>query len=324
MRRERPDLPPPVVAALRRADRLEWWTIFWLLLIVAAMSLALGGSQAFRTAWVEDLLSLLPPCLYLLARRWADREPTPGFPYGFHRIGTLTFFLSAAALTTFGGLLLYNGGHTLLTAQHPTVGSIQLFGREAWQGWPMLAALGFSVVPPVILGHKKRQVAERLHDKTLTVDAEMNAADWQTGAAGMAGIVGIGFGLWWADAVMAMLISLGILRDGLTSLQRSGIALLDGAPRRRESNDLDRDAARLIEALHARFADASVQVHETGRFLRATVKPAGAPHLPEHLARELLGAEGWRLIDLTVAVRDELPPPRDALSSPATRSCPGS
>ena len=305
MRPERPDLPPEVMAALRQADRLEWWTLFWLGLIALMMWAVMGGSQAFRTAFFEDILSLLPPAFYLLSRRLENREPSPRFPYGFQRAGTLAFFLAAAALTAVGALLFYEGAHTLVTASHPTVSSWRLFDTEVWQGWPMVAALVVSVIPPVILGRKKRKLAPLLHDKVLTVDAETNAADWKTGVAGVVGIVAIAFGLWWGDAAMALLISLSILKDGIGSLQRAGIVLIDGAPRRRESNDIDPDALALADALRARYGDVNVQVRETGRYLRAEVEPRDAPHPPGGLCSAFLGDKGWRLVDVSVAVRDE-------------------
>jgi len=48
-----------------------------------------------------------------------------------------------------------------------------------------------------MLARMKTRPAEVLFDKVLVTDAAMNAADWQTGAAGILGIVGNAFGLWW-------------------------------------------------------------------------------------------------------------------------------
>ena len=41
----------------------------------------------------------------------------------------------------------------------------------------------------------------------LYADAKMNKADWLTATAAMVGVVGIGVGLWWVDAVAAIAIS---------------------------------------------------------------------------------------------------------------------
>ncbi len=49
-----------------------------------------------------------------------------------------------------GAFLLYEAASTLLTAEHPTIGSVNLLGGEVWLGWFMMAALLYSVIPPVI------------------------------------------------------------------------------------------------------------------------------------------------------------------------------
>ncbi len=309
MTRMDPNRPESVDDALRRAERLEWQTLFWLVVIIAVMGLVAGGSQAFRTAWMEDMLSLLAPSFFLITR-WAERRPhSRGFPYGFHRAGSLAFFLAAAALTAIGGVLLYEGCLTLIRAEHPTVGSWTILGREVWLGWLMIAALVFSVIPPVILGHRKKKIAKVLHDKVLWTDAETNAADWQTGLAGIAGIVGIAFGLWWADAAMAVLISLSVLKDGLTGMVISTIVLLDGAPRKLASMDIDPEAERIVAELESRYENARIQVRETGRYFRANIEPEEEPHITDELADEIMGNDSWRLIDVSVGVRSGWPAP---------------
>ena len=60
-----PHPPGQIENDLVRAERLEWQTIFWVMVGVGAMSAAMGGSQAFKTAWIEDVLSLLAPIFFL-------------------------------------------------------------------------------------------------------------------------------------------------------------------------------------------------------------------------------------------------------------------
>ena len=308
MSERHPQPPPDVVAALARADRLEAWSLFWMGAVVAMMSAVAGGSQAFRTAWIEDFLSLLPPAFYLMAR-WLEKRPArPTFPFGFHRAGSLAFFFSAAVLSLVGGLLLVEGAWALIAAEHPTVDSISMFGEEIWMGWLMVVALGLSVIPPVLLGRRKRDVAMVLHDKALFTDAEMSAADWQTGLAGITGIVGIAFGLWWADALMAIVISTSILRDGINGLMISVSSLLDGAPRKLDSREIDGEAERIVHTLRGRYRDVHVQIRETGRYFRASIEPAAEHHLPGRIAGDLMPSDSWRLLDLSVALRDSLPP----------------
>ena len=41
----------------------------------------------------------------------------------------------------------------------------------------------------------------------------MNKADWQTATGAIAGILGIGLGLWWADSLVAALIAMIVHKD---------------------------------------------------------------------------------------------------------------
>lgn len=52
------ELPPELRETLRKARRLEWLTIAYLVSAVGLLALVLGSSQAMKTAWFEDLLSL--------------------------------------------------------------------------------------------------------------------------------------------------------------------------------------------------------------------------------------------------------------------------
>ena len=135
----------------------------------------------------------------------------------------------------------------------------------------MIAGLLYSVVPPVILGRLKQPIARRLQDEVLDTDAMMQKADWMTGLAGMAGIVGVGFGFWWADAGAAALISVSILKDGITSLRVATAELVDGAPRRLGRIELAEDARALREALTELFPGSDIRLRATGRYIHAEV-----------------------------------------------------
>lgn len=300
----RHDTPDDITRKLRRAERLEWWSIFWLLTIIAVMYFAMGSSQAMKTAWIEDTLSLLPPALFLLARKFEEKPATDKYPFGFHRVGSLAFLLAAGALTAMGVFLLFEAARALIQQEHPTIGNVVIFGWDIWLGWLMIAALIYSVIPPVILGRMKKPLARATMDKILYTDADMNAADWKTGLAGIAGIIGIGFGYWWADAAAAGLISFDILRDGLRNLRIAVAELLDGAPRQLDSADIHPIVGTLSDALRRRFPGHDVQVRETGRFLRANVAvSAGSEPDRDEMRRLVSDGQSWRV----VAVERQLP-----------------
>ena len=288
-------IPQAIADDFRRGKRLEWWTLFWMGSVIAAMWLTMGGSQAMQTALIEDMLSLIPAVTWLVAARFEPRPATRHYPFGFVRVNSLAFLVSAVALTLVGAFTLYEGVRALIAQEHPTVEPVTVFGREIWLGWLMIAALVYSIVPPVILGHKKHPVARRLKDKVLHTDALMQKADWQTGAAGILGIVGIAYGYWWADSAAAVFIAGSILKDGFDNVRISAAELLDGAPRELDSDAIAGDALRLEQRLAERWPGGVIRIRESGRYLFATVEGVTSPgQMPS--AEELMGDDpAWRL-----------------------------
>ena len=302
-------LPPALADDFSRAKRLEWWTLFWMGTVVTAMYFTMGSSQAMKSALIEDVLSLVPAVTWLIAARLEPKDPTAKYPFGLVRVNSLAFLVSAVALTLVGAFLFYEGAKTLIAQEHPTVPPIELFGQDVWLGWLMIAALAYSVVVPMTLGRMKLPIAEKLRDKVLHTDALMQKADWQTGLAGILGIVGIGFGLWWADSVAALFIAVSILKDGFDNIRTAAAELLDGAPRELEGSDISHEARRLETRLAARWPGATIRLRESGRYIFATIEGVAEPgELP--FASELMGDDpAWRLgrIDFSPNGANEVP-----------------
>lgn len=293
------ETPVEIIEDLRRARRLEWWTLFWMSSVIAVMAFAMGSSQAMKTAFVEDLLSLIPAITFLIAAKLEPRPPTDKYAFGFVRVNSLAFLTSAVVLTVLGALLLFDGLSGLLKGEHVTIEPIELFGRPIWLGWIMIAALAYSVIVPVILGRLKLPIAKRLHDKVLHTDADMQKADWQTGLAGIVGVLGVGLGFWWADAAAAALISLSILKDGFKNMRVAAAELLDSVPRALASPHIATDARRLRERLQAHWPDGHVRLRESGRYIFANVGNVADPGELPPLESWMGGDDGWRLAQLS-------------------------
>lgn len=286
---------------MRNAKRLSWWQIGWTGMIVVMMSLVLGQSQTMKTAWIEDMLGFVPPIAFLLAARLERLGRSTRFPFGFARANGIGFFVSAVALMTVGAVLLWNSAMTFASGEHATVGSVRLLGRDIWLGWLMLAAQIIALLPPLVIGRKMLPLAERLNDKLLHTNALMNKANWLTGAAGIAGVTGLGLGFWWADALAAGLISLDIINDGWKSIRASSAELIDGAPRALGGPGVSGDATALKEVLERRFPSGTVLMRETGRLIHAEVHGVAVPDPPPS-PRDLWPCgedSAWRLAQVT-------------------------
>ena len=186
------ELPERQAATLRKAVRYEWITIAFLAGAITLVGLVAGNSQAMKVAWAEDMLSLAPPIAFLIAVRIIRKPPTAKRPYGYHRSVGVGHLVAAIALTTMGTLLIIDSAVGLVTAEHPSIGSVQLFGQVFWLGWLMMGAMVVTGVPPVLLGRVKMKLAEALHDKVLYADAKMNKADWMTALSSFVGVAGSG------------------------------------------------------------------------------------------------------------------------------------
>lgn len=319
-------LPDEQRAAIRTATRLEWATIASLAVTATLMFLVLGNSQAMRAAWIEDLLSVLPPLAFLVASRVARLEPTEEHPYGFHRATAIAHLVAALALLALGGVLVVEAVATLVALEHPTIGGVSLFGGTVWLGWLMIGVLALTIPAPVLLGRAKARCAETLHDKVLYADADMNRADWRTAGAAILGVLGIGVGLWWADAAAALLIAVSVTRDGARNLVG---AVQDLGDRRARSVDDVRPhplGARIDETLRGLdwVADARSRIRDEGHVfhVESFVVPTSGrtPGFAQlRAAREACVALDWKVQDLVVVPVDELP----AEFLPGTRGGPG-
>ena len=307
--RHRPDfdIPRELEPVHARAVRLEWTTLAFMTTIVIVMYLGMGGSQAMKAAWIEDMLSFVPPIAFLVAARFKDRRANDEFPYGYHRAVSIAFLAGSVALAIFGVFILIDSIMGLVRREHVSIGTMVIFGHQIWAGWIMIAALAYSAIPPLILGHMKQKPARELHDKTLMADSDMNRADWLTAGAGIAGILGIGMGWWWADSVAAGIISIDIVHDGIKNLKRVVSDLIDQKP-----TEVDGEVSDVPDRVRAALAalpwihDVDLRMREEGHVFAGEVfvVVTDTDDMPAKLeeARRVAGAVDWRVRDLVFEV----------------------
>jgi cation diffusion facilitator family transporter len=310
------ELPEELEPVRRKAVVLEWVTIAYLISAVIFLALTLGQSQAMKAAWIEDLLSLLPAIAFLVANRLRTGGPSAKFPWGKHRAVTIAYLAASFALLVVGSLVFVDSALKLIALEHPPIGVIELFGEQIWLGWPMLAALVWSAVPAFFLGRAKLKLADQLHDKVLYADAGMNRADWMTAGAAMVGVLGIGIGWWWADAVAAMFISVDIARDGVRNVRAANHDLMDARPRRHDNSDFHPLVAEIEEHLDELdwVEEGAVRLREEGHVFagEVLVVPRDGDVTIERLSRlsDDVLEMSWKLYDVVVVPVEKLEVPR--------------
>ncbi|MGH2773809.1 MAG: cation diffusion facilitator family transporter [Actinomycetota bacterium] len=306
------ELPPEKAKANQRAIRLEWITIGYLLTAIFFIYITLGASQAMKAAWIEDILSLVPPISFLVASRVRRRPPSERHPFGYHRAVSVGYLCASLALAAMGLYILYDSVSKLAAFEHAPIGVVQPWGGPIWLGWFMIPALVYSAVPAVFLGRIKLPLARELHDKVLFADAKMNKADWLTAVAAIVGVIGIGVGLWWLDSLAAILISLDITHDGVKNLRTATADLMDARPTLIDSSALDPLPKRLRTELRSLdwVQEAAVRVREEGHVFFADIQvvPSSTNDLTAKLdaaVRELMDLD-WRLHDILIMPVDKI------------------
>lgn len=218
--------------------------------------------------------------------------------------------MASVGLVTIGAYLFIGSRLHLIRGHRPTISSMEVLGRVVWRGWMFLPILLWSIGPAIWLGRSKLGPARRLHDKVLYADAEMNRADWKTGAAAIVPVLGIALGYWWADAVAAVLISCDILHDGGRSLRACVFDLMDRVPHRVDDTAVEALPARVATELKGLdwVRDARVRLREAGHvFLgEAFVEPVDHRDLIPRLAeaRERLLRLDWRLHEVVIQLEE--------------------
>ena len=312
MRAEAFELPEHLKEKLTKAKKLEWITILYLVTVVVIMYLVMGSSQAMKTAWLEDALSMVPAISFLIASRIYNKKPTRKFQYGFHRVFSIAFLTGSVALFGMGLFLLVDSAITLIKAEHATIGTMVLFGKQIWMGWIMIAALIYSSLPAMYLGYKKLPLAKKLHIKNLYTDANAQKADYMTGFAAMVGILGLGMGWWWADASAALFISFSVLKDGYTNLKDAVEDLMDRKPLHIEDDKPD-ELVEKVENFIKSWSwveDAKARFREEGQVyfgdVQLIVKSGTDVSKSLEIGLEKLHEFHWKIYDVTIMPVNEI------------------
>jgi cation diffusion facilitator family transporter len=308
------ELPEDLKPVFKKAKKLEWITLFYLISVVIVMYAVMGSSQAMKSATLEDALSMIPSICFLISSKIYIKDPNEEFPYGYHRVYGIAFLTGALALFGIGIFLVIDSCITLFTADRPTIGSIYIFGHQVWMGWIMIVVLVYSSVPSIILGLKKLPLSKQLHNKILYTDADTQKADYMTAFAAMAGVVGICAGWWWADAVAAILIGSSVLYDGITRVKTAVLDLMDRTPVKTEDSTeepLVNEVLELIRSWHW-VKDANVRFREHGQVFFGEVYIIPGSEEDTTIERinnaiDDIRAYHWKLHDITITFVEELP-----------------
>ena len=306
------ELPEELHTELQKAKKIEWITLVYLVSVVVLMYLVMGSSQAMKSAWLEDTLSLVPAIVFLISTRINNKSANHKFPYGYHRVFSISFLVGAVALLAMGLFLVFDSSMALIKAEHPTIGNKVFFGHQIWMGWVMIVVLLYSAIPAMILGFKKIPIAKELHNKVLFTDAKAQKSDYLTAFAAIVGILGVGAGIWWADSVAAIVISVAILKDGIEHTKTAVLDLMDRYPEVVTGKKEDPLVGEINEIVLSWdwVKEAGVRFREHGQvyFGEIAVVPKNEINLDDlQKGYDILKKHHWKIHDFSIAPVKELP-----------------
>ena len=300
------ELPEDLQQKLRKAEKLCWLTIGYLLLSVIGMLLLSSNSQLLKTAWVENMLSMLPSISFLVGSHFHDRRPDHHFPYGLHRSFSISFLTASVALLGIGLFIPIDSVMSLVQESRPNLGLVQILGIPIWKGWVLIAILALTAVISHFVGNAKMPLAKALHNKNLYTDSDTQSADKRTAITGIIGVLLIGYGIWWADAAVAIIISITVVKDGAQNTKDAVLDLMDRHPMKVQRHEED----ALVEKVKDKVLgsgwvkEARIRAREEGQvyFAEVFVVPR-SPQVEVKQLEELtdrIRDMHWRLHDISV------------------------
>ncbi|WP_157698196.1 cation diffusion facilitator family transporter [Legionella clemsonensis] len=307
------EFPDDLVPHFNKAKRVEWWSIAYLVSIIILEFLVMGNIQTMKTVWLEDILSLTAPISFLVTSKIFVRPSSARFPYGFHNSVKIAFLLGSAALMVIGLFLLIDGLHVLIKQTHPTIPYITLWGYTIWVGYLIFLIMLYKIVAPFFLGRFKIKLAKILHDKILYVDGHTNRADWVAALGAIFGVIGISIGWWWSDALIAIFISLGIIKDGFTNTKNAAFTLMDETPTEIDGKKEDPIINTTLDYLKQLpwVKEVKLRIREDGRvyFGEALVVPKTEESLLINIDKAIkeIHQLSWRIQDFLICPVAKLP-----------------
>jgi divalent metal cation (Fe/Co/Zn/Cd) transporter len=196
-------VPPEIVdphrgRLLRRAFQLEYITIAWNTLegVVAIAAGLSAGSVALVAFGLDSSVEVVASIVVVWELRGADRS-------GEHR----ALHLIGVGYIVVGLYVAWDTLESILAAHRPS-------------GSPIgIAFLAGTVVVMLLLAAGKLRIGRQLASPTVLADGRFSLIDGALAAAVLIGLILTAvLGWWWADAVLAGLIALFALREGIDSV----------------------------------------------------------------------------------------------------------
>jgi divalent metal cation (Fe/Co/Zn/Cd) transporter len=190
--------PPDADDLRRRAFRLEYATIAWNLLegIAAVGAGLIAGSVSLVAFGLDSSVEVFASAVVVWELRGADR-----------RMERRALRAIGAAYLVVAAYVFIDAANALRVANRPETSPVGM------------VLLALTVIVMLGLGSAKLRVGRELESQTVMADGRFSLVDGSLAGAVLAGLaLSALFGWWWADALLAIAISVLAFREGRKAL----------------------------------------------------------------------------------------------------------
>jgi cation diffusion facilitator family transporter len=177
------------------------------------------GSLGLLSEAIHSLVDFGATAITLIAVKWSARPADEDHHFGHAKIESV-----AALFET--GLLM---GISIFIAYHATL-RLMTGTSDVEVTWWVFAIIIVSIVVDLNRSRALSRTAQKTASEALAADAAHFQSDMWGSAAVLVGLIGVWFGVWWADSLAALLVSGVIAKIGYDLGKSTLASLLDTVP----------------------------------------------------------------------------------------------
>jgi cation diffusion facilitator family transporter len=178
------------------------------------------GSLAILSEAAHSLIDLGATVMTYFAVRISGKPADEEHHYGHGKVESVTALAETAMLFVLSGVVIWEATQRLIGGQgHAVEATVAAF-----------AVMGISVVVDFFRARLLYRVANETASEALEADALHFGSDMWSSIAVLVGLVGVAFGLPWADAAAALIVALFVCLAGWRLGRRTIDTLTDTAP----------------------------------------------------------------------------------------------
>lgn len=160
-------------------------------------------SSALVVDGVHSLSDLITDILVVVVLRIAQQEPDEDHPWGHGRFETVGTVVLGCVLIAVAGAMAYESTKLLLTDTSPLVPE-----------WPALVVAALSILGKEWIYHYTVRVGKAIKSDLIIANAWHSRTDALSSVVVLIGIAGAMMGLWWLDALAALIVSVIVGKIG--------------------------------------------------------------------------------------------------------------